>query len=133
MYSFSKSSNDCSLALFCGGGGVSAGFGGGGGGVVSAGFGSSLERSFNFFSKSAIFDLIAFFLLLAGFYFAFRVTFLAFLLDVFLLVVFLLDVFLVVFLLAVFLAVFLLVVFLVVFLLAVFLVYRDLLTAIWIQ
>jgi len=33
MYSFSKSSNDCSLALFCGGGGgedVSAGFGGGG-------------------------------------------------------------------------------------------------------
>jgi len=80
------------LALFCaeggGGGVVSAGFGGGGGGVISAGFGSSLERSFNFFSKSAIFDLMAFFLLLAGFFFAFLVTFLAFLLVVFLFVFF---------------------------------------------
>ena len=37
-----------------GGGAVSAGFGGGGGGgaVTSAGFGGSLERLFNFFSKS---------------------------------------------------------------------------------
>jgi len=112
----------------------SAGFGGGGGGVISAGFGSSLERSFNFFSKSAIFDLMAFFLLLAGFFFAFLVTFLAFLLVVFLLVVFLVVLLLVVFLLVVFLLVVFLVVLLLVVLLVVFLlVFLDLLDAIWIQ